>query len=231
MFSRSGRRQGASRIDLLPHPEGDTMARTTVENPVAIPAAAPAKAKAERTKKVRADRPRKSPRTGGVALTDPAFDLFARSCRDELRPSGTIEEILVSRAIASAWRLRPEIAGEGDGARPEIVRAERSLVRGLIGLTRLRDSNLAVDRDRPTFTVPDPESMPDPALWRERLTMDPGVSPDSPVVRGTWVTVDQVISRIVDGWSWGDVLRAHPELCSDDIRACLAFTVEDEVVR
>ncbi|MDB5351216.1 MAG: antitoxin [Planctomycetota bacterium] len=69
---------------------------------------------------------------------------------------------------------------------------------------------------------------PEASLWRERLTMDASVSPDSPVVKGTWITVGQVISRIVDGWSWSEILRSYPELCQDDIRACLAFTVEDE---
>ena len=64
--------------------------------------------------------------------------------------------------------------------------------------------------------------------WASRLTMDANVSDSSPVVRGTWVTVDHVVSLIVDGWNWSDVLRTHPELIEDDIRACLAYTVEQD---
>ena len=67
--------------------------------------------------------------------------------------------------------------------------------------------------------------------WRTRLVFDPSVSDHSPVVRGTWITVGQVISRIVDGWTWADILRAHPELDEEDIRACLDYTCEDESVR
>jgi uncharacterized protein (DUF433 family) len=66
------------------------------------------------------------------------------------------------------------------------------------------------------------------ARWRDRLLLDPEVSDVSPVIRGTWVTVSHVVSLVVDGWSWADILRAHPELIEDDIRACLAWTVEQE---
>jgi uncharacterized protein (DUF433 family) len=48
------------------------------------------------------------------------------------------------------------------------------------------------------------------------------------VIKGTWVTVSQVVSLIVDGWSWSDILRTHPELTEDDIRICLAYTVAEE---
>jgi uncharacterized protein (DUF433 family) len=64
--------------------------------------------------------------------------------------------------------------------------------------------------------------------WRGRLVFDFSVSEDSPVIHGTWVTVAQVVSLIVDGWTWSDILRAHPELTEDDIRICLAYTVAEE---
>ena len=65
-------------------------------------------------------------------------------------------------------------------------------------------------------------------LWRDRLTLDPNVSATSPVVRGTWVTVGHVVTLVVDGWSWSDILRDHPELSEADIRACLTYAVEEE---
>jgi uncharacterized protein (DUF433 family) len=64
--------------------------------------------------------------------------------------------------------------------------------------------------------------------WRTRLIIDPEVSDTSPIVRGTWVTVAHMVNMIVDGWSWADILRNHPELTEDDIRACLAYTIEGE---
>jgi uncharacterized protein (DUF433 family) len=68
----------------------------------------------------------------------------------------------------------------------------------------------------------------DGRAWRGRLVYDDNVSTTSPVVRGTWVTVRQVVSLIVDGWTWSDVLHTHPELTEDDIRVCLAYTVEQD---
>lgn len=55
---------------------------------------------------------------------------------------------------------------------------------------------------------------------------DPDISSISPVVRGTWITAAEIVRLVVQGWSWGDILRAHPELTEADIRACLAFDVE-----
>jgi hypothetical protein len=66
------------------------------------------------------------------------------------------------------------------------------------------------------------------ARWRGRLMYDLSVSEDSPVIKGTWVTVAQVVSLIVDGWSWSNILRTHPELNEDDIRLCLAYVVAEE---
>jgi uncharacterized protein (DUF433 family) len=64
--------------------------------------------------------------------------------------------------------------------------------------------------------------------WQERLVFENDVSESSPVVKGTWITVDQVVSLVIDGWIWSDILRTHPELTEEDIRCCLAYTVEQE---
>jgi uncharacterized protein (DUF433 family) len=64
--------------------------------------------------------------------------------------------------------------------------------------------------------------------WHDRLVFDRNVSEHSPVIRGTWITVGQVVSLIVDGWSWSDILRSHPELTDEDLRICLAYTVAEE---
>ncbi|MEO6808718.1 MAG: DUF433 domain-containing protein [Isosphaeraceae bacterium] len=82
-----------------------------------------------------------------------------------------------------------------------------------------------IDREEPL----DQPSSPDPShLWVGRLVFEPGVSTRSPVVRGTWITVAHIVSLIVDGWSWADILRSHPELAEADIRACLTYAVEEE---
>ncbi|MDX2036149.1 MAG: DUF433 domain-containing protein [Isosphaeraceae bacterium] len=64
--------------------------------------------------------------------------------------------------------------------------------------------------------------------WQDRLVYDYKISESSPVVKGTWVTVSHLVSLIVDGWTWADILRAHPELTEEDIRTCVAFACEGE---
>jgi uncharacterized protein (DUF433 family) len=66
------------------------------------------------------------------------------------------------------------------------------------------------------------------ALWSERLTFDSSVSAHSPTVKGTRITARRIVSLVVDGHTWTDILGSHPEICEDDIRACLAYTVEQE---
>jgi len=65
-----------------------------------------------------------------------------------------------------------------------------------------------------------------PPHWQGRLVYDFSISGSSPVVRGTRVTADHIVSLIVDGWTWSDILRSHPELTEDDLRACLLFATE-----
>ncbi len=72
------------------------------------------------------------------------------------------------------------------------------------------------------------EDVVESVRWEDRLNFDDNVSESSPAVKGTWVTATQVVSRIIDGWSWSDVLRSYPELCEADIRACLAYTVDQD---
>ncbi len=77
----------------------------------------------------------------------------------------------------------------------------------------------------PSFSEEDPCR---PVRWQARLAFDPDISLTSPVVRGTWVTASHVCSLVVDGWTWADLLRSHPELNEEDIRACLAYIIEED---
>ena len=61
-----------------------------------------------------------------------------------------------------------------------------------------------------------------------RLVMNPDVSPTSPVVRGTWLAATYVASLVAGGWTWADILRTHPELTEDDIRACITYAADAE---
>ena len=57
-----------------------------------------------------------------------------------------------------------------------------------------------------------------------RVVLDPAVLAGKPVIRGTRLSVDFVISLMADGWTEADILRNYPGLCHDDVTACLAYS-------
>ena len=63
---------------------------------------------------------------------------------------------------------------------------------------------------------------------QDRITIDPEVRFGKPCVRGTRITVGDVLSYLAAGMSEDDVLSDFPQLTPDDIRACLAFSAERE---
>ena len=65
-------------------------------------------------------------------------------------------------------------------------------------------------------------------IWRDRLVFDFDISDLSPVIKGTWITVSHVVSLIVDGHTWADILRSHPELTEEDVRVCVAYAVAQD---
>lgn len=184
-------------------------------------------------------RRRRSATAPGQPIGGPStFADFAATIRRELAPTGFIEEILIDLAAQAAWDIQ---AAGRPVARNRVAttrRAGRALFRALDALDRHRATRrpgwgrAEQSPDRAFLrSISDHESEALPTIegrWRDRLAFEPEVSDISPVVKGTWVTADQIISRIVDGWSWADILRDHPELSEDDIRACLSYTVEAE---
>ena len=61
-----------------------------------------------------------------------------------------------------------------------------------------------------------------------RIAIDPEIRFGKPCVRGTRISVGDVLSYLASGMSEGDILADFPQLTRDDIRACLAFAAERE---
>ena len=64
--------------------------------------------------------------------------------------------------------------------------------------------------------------------YRGRIGIDPEIRFGKPCVRGTRITVGDVLSYLASGMSEADILADFPQLTRDDIRACLAFAAERE---
>lgn len=64
--------------------------------------------------------------------------------------------------------------------------------------------------------------------YRDRIVIDPEVRFGKPAVRGTRITVGDVLSYLAGGMSEDDILADFPQLAREDIRACLAFAADRE---
>ena len=64
--------------------------------------------------------------------------------------------------------------------------------------------------------------------YREHIVIDPTIRFGKPCVRGTRITVGDVLSYLASGMREAEVLADFPQLTRDDIRACLAYAAERE---
>lgn len=65
-----------------------------------------------------------------------------------------------------------------------------------------------------------------PDLVAARVTVNPGVRSGQPILRGTRITVWDIIGWLGGGMSESEILSDYPELTSDDIRAALQFAYQ-----
>ncbi len=64
--------------------------------------------------------------------------------------------------------------------------------------------------------------------WQDRVTVDAGVRSGKPCIRGTRITVYDVLEYLAGGMSEDQILSDFPDLTREDIRACLAFAAARE---
>ena len=62
----------------------------------------------------------------------------------------------------------------------------------------------------------------------QRIAVDPAVRFGKPCVRGTRITVGDVLGYLATGMTEERIMADFPELKADDIRACLAYAAERE---
>jgi uncharacterized protein (DUF433 family) len=64
--------------------------------------------------------------------------------------------------------------------------------------------------------------------WEARITVTPGVRGGKPCIKGTRITVYDVLEYLAGGMSEDDILRDFPDLTRSDVQACLAFAAARE---
>ena len=61
-----------------------------------------------------------------------------------------------------------------------------------------------------------------------RIVLDPTIRFGKPTIRGTRITVGDVLGFLAGGTTEDELLVEFPQLTREDIRACLAFAAERE---
>ena len=64
--------------------------------------------------------------------------------------------------------------------------------------------------------------------YRARIVVDSEVRFGKPTVRGTRITVGDVLSYLASGMNEDEILADFPQLSREDLRACFAFAAERE---
>jgi len=61
-----------------------------------------------------------------------------------------------------------------------------------------------------------------------RISIDPAVRFGKPCVKGTRITVAEVLGHLSTGVTEEDLLKSFPQLTHEDVLQCLAFAAERE---
>ena len=64
--------------------------------------------------------------------------------------------------------------------------------------------------------------------WEDRISVDPEVRSGKPCIKGTRITVYDVLEYLAGGMTESEILGDFPDLKVEDIRACLSFAAARE---
>ena len=64
--------------------------------------------------------------------------------------------------------------------------------------------------------------------WEDRISVDPEVRSGKPCIKGTRITVYDVLEYLAGGMPESEILGDFPDLTAEDVRACLAFAAARE---
>ena len=62
--------------------------------------------------------------------------------------------------------------------------------------------------------------------WKNHIVVDPDILVGKPVIKGTRISVELLLDRFADGWSYDDILEAYHHLMREQVQAAVAFAAE-----
>lgn len=60
----------------------------------------------------------------------------------------------------------------------------------------------------------------------DRVEINPKIMFGKPVIRGTRITVEQILRKLAGGMTVAEIIADHPHLLPDDIYAAMAFAAD-----
>ncbi len=64
--------------------------------------------------------------------------------------------------------------------------------------------------------------------WQNHIKIDPNIRNGKPCIKGTRITVYDILEYLAGGMTEDEILSDFPDLKKEDIRACLAFAATRE---
>lgn len=64
--------------------------------------------------------------------------------------------------------------------------------------------------------------------YRDRILIDPAIRSGKPIVKGTRITVFDVLDYLSSGTSEAELLSDFPQLKHEDVMACLGYAADRE---
>jgi uncharacterized protein (DUF433 family) len=64
--------------------------------------------------------------------------------------------------------------------------------------------------------------------WQDRISVNPAIRSGKPCIKGTRITVYDVLEYLAGGMTEDEILTDFPDLTRDDIRAALGFAAARE---
>lgn len=64
--------------------------------------------------------------------------------------------------------------------------------------------------------------------YMERIRIDPEIRGGKPIIRGTRITVSDILEYLASGMSHDEILADFPDLAAEDVRAALLWAADRE---
>jgi len=62
--------------------------------------------------------------------------------------------------------------------------------------------------------------------YKDRIIVNPDIMLGKPIIKGTRITVELILSKLSDGITIEELLQAYPNLKKEDILACIAYSAD-----